>query len=143
MADAASTIHVDIVSAEGEIFSGPARMVFAPGTQGELGIAPRHAPLLTMLKAGEVRVQPVEGEEQAFYVGGGLLEVQPRKITVLADTAARAKDLDEAAALAAKQRAEEALRDSSDKISQAEALAELARAAAQLKLIERLRKIRG
>lgn len=143
MADAPSTIHVDIVSAEGEIFSGPATMVFAPGTQGELGIAPRHAPLLTLLKAGEVRVQPVEGDEQAFYVGGGLLEVQPRKITVLADTAARAKDLDEAAAIAAKQRAEEALRDSSDKISQAEALAELARAAAQLKLIERLRKVRG
>ena len=90
-----------------------------------------------------MRVQPVEGDEQAFYVGGGLLEVQPRKVTVLADTAARAKDLDEAAALAAKQRAEEALRDSADKISQAEALAELARAAAQLKLIERLRKIRG
>ena len=143
MADAANTIHVDIVSAEGEIFSGPAKMVFAPGSQGELGIAPRHAPLLTLLKAGEVRVQPPEGDEQAFYVGGGLLEVQPRKITVLADTAARARDLDEAAALAAKQRAEEALRDSSDKISQAEALAELARAAAQLKLIERLRKIRG
>jgi len=143
MAEPANTIHVDIVSAEGEIFSGPAKMVFAPGTQGELGIAPRHAPLLTLLKAGEVRVQPVEGDEQAFYVGGGLLEVQPRKITVLADTAARAKDLDEAAAIAAKQRAEEALRDSSDKISQAEALAELARAAAQLKLIERLRKVRG
>ena len=139
----ANTIHLDIVSAEGEIFSGPAKMVFAPGSQGELGIAPRHAPLLTLLRAGEVRVQPPEGDEQAFYVGGGVLEVQPRKITVLADTAARAKDLDEAAALAAKQRAEEALKDSSDKISQAEALAELARAAAQLKLIERLRKVRG
>ena len=143
MAEAQNTIHVDIGSAEGEIFSGPAKMVFAPGSQGELGIAPRHAPLLTLLRAGEVRVQPPEGDEQAFYVGGGVLEVQPRKITVLADTAARAKDLDEAAALAAKQRAEEALKDSSDKISQAEALAELARAAAQLKLIERLRKVRG
>lgn len=143
MAEAQQTIHVDIVSAEGEIFSGPAKMVFAPGSQGELGIAPRHAPLLTLLKAGEVRVQPLEGEEQAFYVGGGVLEVQPRKVTVLADTAARAKDLDEAAALAAKQRAEEALREKVDKIDQAEALAELARAAAQLKLIERLRKIRG
>ena len=118
-------------------------MVFAPGSQGELGIAPRHAPLLTLLKAGEVRVQPPEGDEQAFFVGGGLLEVQPRKVTVLADTALRAKDLDEAAALAAKQRAEEALKEKVDKISQAEALAELARAAAQLKLIERLRKIRG
>ena len=143
MAEPEHTIHVDIVSAEGEIFSGPAKMVFAPGSQGELGIAPRHAPLLTLLKAGEVRVQPLDGDEQAFYVGGGVLEVQPRKVTVLADTAARAKDLDEAAALAAKQRAEEALRDSSDKITQAEALAELARVAAQLKLIERLRKIRG
>jgi F-type H+-transporting ATPase subunit epsilon len=143
MAEAQHTIHVDIVSAEGEIFSGPATMVFAPGSQGELGIAPRHAPLLTLLKAGEVRVQPPEGGEQAFFVGGGVLEVQPRKVTVLADTALRAKDLDESAALAAKQRAEEALKDNKDKISQAEALAELARAAAQLKLIERLRKIRG
>ena len=144
MADTISnTIHVDIVSAEGEIFSGAAKMVFAPGTQGELGIAPRHAPLLTLLKAGEVRVQPPEGEEQAFYVGGGVLEVQPRSVTVLADTALRAKDLDESAALAAKQRAEEMLREKVDKIEQAEAFAELARAAAQLKLIERLRKVRG
>ena len=143
MAEQAHTIHVDIVSAEGEIFSGSARMVFAPASQGEIGIAPRHAPLLTLLKAGEVRVQTLEGEEQFFYVGGGAIEVQPNKVTVLADTAARAKDLDEAAALAAKQRAEEALKDKVSHISQAEALAELARAAAQLKIIERLRKIRG
>src|SRR5688500_9475622 len=144
MADAAPhTIHVDIVSAEGEIFSGSAKMVFALGSQGELGIAPRHAPLLTLLKAGEVRVQPVEGDEQAFFVGGGVLEVQPRKVTVLADTALRAKDLDEAAALAAKQRAEDALKDKVGQIEQAEALAELARAAAQLKVLERLRKVRG
>jgi F-type H+-transporting ATPase subunit epsilon len=136
------TIQVDIVSAEGEIFSGPATMVFAPGTVGDLGIAPRHAPLLTLLKPGEVRVQTAEGSEQQFFVGGGALEVQPNKVTVLADTAIRAKDLDEQAALAAKQRAEEALRDKVDKISQAEALAELARAAAQLKLIQRLRKTR-
>jgi F-type H+-transporting ATPase subunit epsilon len=136
------TIQVDIVSAEGEIFSGPATMVFAPGTVGDLGIAPRHAPLLTLLKPGEVRVQTAEGSEQHFFVGGGALEVQPNKVTVLADTAIRAKDLDEQAALAAKQRAEEALRDKVDKISQAEALAELARAAAQLKLIQRLRKTR-
>lgn len=139
----AETIHVDIVSAEGEIFSGPARMVFAPASQGELGIAPRHAPLLTLLKAGEVRVQTPEGEEQFFFVGGGALEVQPRRVTVLADTALRAKDLDEAAAIAAKQRAEEALRDKVGQIEQAEALAELARAAAQLKVIERLRKLRS
>ena len=137
------TIHVDIVSAEGEIFSGPAVMVFAPASEGELGIAPRHAPLLTLLKAGEVRVQTPEGEQQSFYVGGGALEVQPARVTVLADTAARAHDLDEAAALAARQRAEEALAGKIDKLEQAEALAELARAAAQLKLIERLRKIRG
>jgi len=139
----AESIHVDIVSAEGEIFSGAAKMVFLPAAEGELGIAPRHAPLLALLKAGEVRVQPPEGAEQSFYVGGGALEVQPNKVTVLADTAARAADLDEAAALAARQRAEEALAGKIDKIEQAEALAELARAAAQLKLIQRLRKIRG
>jgi F-type H+-transporting ATPase subunit epsilon len=137
------TIQLEIVSAEGEIFSGPARMVFLPGSEGDLGITPRHAPLLTLLKPGEVRVQPPEGEEQSFYVGGGALEVQPKKITVLADTAARARDLDEAAALAAQQRAEEALAGKSDQISQAEALSELARAAAQLRMIQRLRKVRG
>jgi F-type H+-transporting ATPase subunit epsilon len=100
------TIHVDIVSAEGEIFSGPARMVFLPGSEGELGVMPRHAPLLTLLKPGEVRVQQPEGEELSFYVGGGALEIQPKRVTVLADTAARAKDLDEASAVAARQRAE-------------------------------------
>jgi len=138
-----ATIHVDIVSAEGEIFSGPAKMVFVPASEGELGIAPRHAPLLSLLKAGEVRVQPAEGPEQFFFVGGGALEIQPKKVTVLADTALRAKDVDEAAAIAAKQRAEEALKGKIDKLEQAEALAELARAAAQLKMIERLRKVRG
>jgi F-type H+-transporting ATPase subunit epsilon len=137
------TIHVDIVSAEGEIFSGPAKMVFAPASQGDVGITPRHAPLLTLLKAGEVRVQTPEGEEQVFFVGGGALEVQPRQVTVLADTALRAKDIDEAAALAAKQRAEEALKDRASHITQAEALAELARAAAQLKVLARLRKRRS
>ncbi|HET7756755.1 MAG TPA: F0F1 ATP synthase subunit epsilon [Steroidobacteraceae bacterium] len=139
----APTIHVDIVSAEGEIFSGPATMVFAPASQGDIGVMPRHAPLLTLLKAGEVRVQTPDGQEQHFFVGGGALEVQPTRVTVLADTAMRAKDIDEAAALAAKQRAEEALRDKVAHITQAEALAELARAAAQLKLLERLRKLRG
>ena len=137
------TIHVDIVSAEGEIFSGPAKMLFAPASEGELGIAPRHAPLLTLLKAGEVRVQTPDGAEQSFFVGGGALEVQPKKVTVLADTALRAKDLDEAAALAAKQRAEEALKGKVDKLSEAEALAELARATVQLKLIQKLRKVRS
>jgi F-type H+-transporting ATPase subunit epsilon len=138
----AHTIHVDIVSAEGQIFSGEASMVFVPGSQGELGIAPRHAPLLTTLKAGEVRVQSEGAEEQSFYVGGGSLEVQPNRVTVLADTAARAKDLDEAAALAAKQRAEDAVRQRTDKMDIAEAQAELARAVAQLRAIERLRKKR-
>ena len=138
----ANTIHVDIVSAEGQIFSGEASMVFVPGSQGELGIAPRHAPLLTTLKAGEVRVQSEGAEEQSFYVGGGSLEVQPNRVTVLADTAARARDLDEAAALAAKQRAEDAVRERSDKVDIAEAQAELARAMAQLRAIERLRKKR-
>jgi F-type H+-transporting ATPase subunit epsilon len=138
----ASTIHVDIVSAEGQIFSGEASMVFVPGSQGELGIAPRHAPLLTTLKAGEVRVQSEGVEEQSFYVGGGSLEIQPNLVTVLADTAARARDLDEAAALAAKQRAEDAVRERTDKLDIAEAQAELARAVAQLRAIERLRKKR-
>jgi len=139
----ADTINVDVVSAEGEIFSGPAKMVFVPASEGDIGIAPRHAPLLTLLRAGEVRVQTPEGGEHLIYVDDGVLEIQPKKITVLADTALRAKDIDEAAAIAAKQRAEEALKDKVDAISQAEALAELARAAAQLKLIEKLRKLKG
>jgi F-type H+-transporting ATPase subunit epsilon len=135
-----ATIHVDIVSAEGEIFSGAATMVFAPGADGELGIAPRHAPLLTLLKAGEVRVQTQDGAEQHFFVGGGALEVQPSRVTVLADTALRAKDLDENAALAAKQRAEEMLAKATDKIEHAEAMKDIVRMAEQLKMIERLRK---
>ena len=142
MAEAA-TIHVDNVSAEGEIFSGDAAVVFAPAKEGDLGIYPRHAPLLSLLKAGEVRVQTPDGEDHFFFVGGGALEVQPHKVTVLADTALRAKDIDEAAALAAKQRAEAALLDKSDRISMAEAQAELARAIAQLKVLQHLRKLRG
>jgi F-type H+-transporting ATPase subunit epsilon len=138
----ANTIHVDIVSPEGQLFAGDANMVFAPASQGEIGIAPRHAPLLTTLKAGEVRVQIEGQEEQSFYVGGGALEIQPHLVSILADTAARAHDLDEAAALAAKQRAEEAVRGRTDKIDIAEATAELARAMAQLRAIERLRKKR-
>ena len=140
----AGTIQVDIVSAEGEIYSGQAQMVYLPAAEGEIGVAPRHAPLLALLKAGEVRVQlPDGGAELSFYVGGGALEVQPTRVTVLADTAARAHDLDEAAALAARQRAEEALAAKVDRIELAEAQAELVRAAAQLKLIQKLRKIRG
>jgi F-type H+-transporting ATPase subunit epsilon len=138
----ASTIHVDIVSAEGEIFAGPAEMVFVPAQEGELGITPRHAPLLTLLKAGEVRVKTAEGE-QSVFVGGGALEIQPNRVTILADTAIRAHDLDEAAALAAKQRAEEALAGKVDKMEQAEAMAELSRIAEQLRIIQKMRKTRG
>jgi F-type H+-transporting ATPase subunit epsilon len=138
----ANTIHVDIVSPEGQLFAGEANMVFVPASEGEIGVAPRHAPLLTTLRAGEVRVQVEGHEEQAFYVGGGALEIQPHLVSILADTAVRAHDLDEAAALEAKQRAEEAVRGRADKIDIAEATAELARAMAQLRAIERLRKKR-
>jgi F-type H+-transporting ATPase subunit epsilon len=138
-----ATIHVDIVSAEGEIFSGEASMVFAPAVMGEIGIAPRHAPLLTNINAGEVRVQTPDGGEQHFYVSGGAMEIQPHLVTVLADTAIRAKDLDEAAALEAKQRAEEALLGAKDAVSAAQAQAELIQAAAQARLIEKLRKPKG
>ena len=117
-------------------------MVFAPGVEGEIGVAPRHAPLLTALTAGVVRVQTEGHEEQSFYVGGGALEVQPNKVSVLADTATRARDLDEAAAQAAKQRAEEAMRGRTDTLDMAQAQAELARAMAQLRAIENLRKKR-
>jgi F-type H+-transporting ATPase subunit epsilon len=138
----AKTIHVDIVSAEGEIYAGEAEMVFVPASEGELGITPRHAPLLSLIKAGEVRIKNGD-TEQSIYVGGGALEIQPNKVTILADTALRAKDLDEASALEAKRRAEEALSTHTDKIDQARALSELAQAAAQLKMLEKLRKIRG
>jgi F-type H+-transporting ATPase subunit epsilon len=138
-----STIQVDIVSAEGEIFAGPAAMVFLPASEGDIGVAPRHAPLLTLLKAGEVRVKTPEGEELSFFVGGGVLEIQPQRVTVLADTAARAKDLDEAAANSARQRAEEVLAGQVDKLTQAQALGELQRAIAQLKMIQKLRNPRG
>ena len=138
----ASTIHVDIVSPEGQMFSGGATMVFAPGIEGEIGVAPRHAPLLTTLTAGVVRVQTEGHDEQTFYVGGGVLEIQPHAVSVLADSAARARDLDEAAAQAAKARAEEAMRGKVDRIDVAEAQAELARAMAQLRAIENLRKKR-
>jgi F-type H+-transporting ATPase subunit epsilon len=135
----APTIHLDIVSAEAEIFSGSAEMVFAPAVMGEIGILPRHAPLITRLKPGEVRVRN-DGEEQSFYVSGGMLEIQPHVVTVLSDTALRAKDLDEASALQAKQRAEDALRDRQSDTDLAQASAELAEAMAQLQAIHRLRK---
>jgi F-type H+-transporting ATPase subunit epsilon len=139
----AMTVHVDIVSAEAAIFSGLATMVFAPGVMGELGIMPRHAPLLTKIKPGEVRIVTDEGNEEFFYVSGGMLEVQPHVVTILADTAARAKDLDEAAAQAAKERAEQALKDQKGEMDLAEAEAQLAEAIAQIKAIQSLRKKTG
>ena len=135
------TIHVDIVSAEASIFSGLAEMVFAPGELGELGIAPRHAPLVTRLKPGEVRVNTGKVELD-FFISGGIIEIQPHLVTVLADTAVRADDLDEAKALAAKKQAEEVLANKTSDIDFAKAQAELAEAAAQLQAISRLRKTR-
>ena len=136
----AMTLHVDIVSAEAEIFSGTATMVFAPAEMGEVGIAPRHAPLVTRLKPGEVRVQTQEGDELSFFVSGGLLEVQPHIITVLSDTAIRAADLDEAQALEARDRAEKMLADKTADIDYAEAQSELAQSMAQLAAIKKLRQ---
>ena len=134
------TIRVDIVSAEAEIFSGDATMVVATGELGELGITPRHAPLITRLKPGHVDVLLDGGERQQFYVSGGILEVQPQVVTVLADTAARASELDEAAALRARKEAEDALANRTDAMEIAEAQAKLAEAMAQLQALERLRK---
>jgi len=137
------TVHVDIVSAEKEIFSGLAEMVFAPAELGEVGISPRHAPLITKLNAGEVRVKVSDTESYPFFISGGLLEVQPHLVTILADTAIRAKDIDEAAVLDAKAKAEEALTDKSGKIDYATAQAELAQAVMQLRTLDRLRKRGG
>ena len=135
-----STIRCDIVSAEEEIFHGTAQMVVATGELGELGIAPRHAPLITRLKPGQVRVILEYGDEQFFYVSGGILEVQPQVVTVLADTAIRAKDLDEASAKQAKDEAERAIANRGDAMEIAEAQAKLVQATAQLQALERLRK---
>jgi len=136
----AITFHVDIVSAEAEIFSGTANMVFAPAEMGEVGIAPRHTPLLTRLKAGEVRVQMEGQEEQFFYVSGGMLEIQPHVVTVLADTAMRAADIDEVAAQKVKARAEKAMIDKKSDFDYAKAQAELAEAVAQLRAIQHIRE---
>jgi len=135
----AMTIHVDVVSAEKEIYSGLVEAVFATATMGEIGIYPRHTPLLTSLKAGEVRVL-VNGQEEQFYVSGGMLEVQPHVVTVLADTAMRADDVDEAAAIAAKEAAEKSLAESAEKLDYAEVQAQLAEASAQLRVVQRARK---
>ncbi|MEQ1637634.1 MAG: F0F1 ATP synthase subunit epsilon [Methylococcales bacterium] len=137
------TIHVDIVSAEAQLFSGLAEMVFAPAELGEVGIAPRHAPFISKLNPGEVRVKVSSTESPSFFVSGGMLEVQPHRVTVLADTAVRAKDIDEAAALEAKMKAEEALKDKSNKIDYATAQSQLTVALMQLRTLERLRKRGG
>jgi F-type H+-transporting ATPase subunit epsilon len=134
------TIRCDIVSAHEEIYSGEAAMIFATGTVGELGISPRHAPLITQLKPGPVRVLQPDGEEAFFFVGGGILEVQPHIVTVLADTAVRADDLDAAAAVRAKEEAERELQDRTGELEVAEAQAKLVEAIAQLQALERLRK---
>ena len=134
-----ATIHVDIVSAEGEIHSGDAKMVYAPARMGEVGIAPRHAPLLTALKPGEVRVEDTEGKEHFFYITGGMLEVQPHLVTVLADTALRGDELDEAAALKAQQQAEEVLRGVSGATDLTRAQMELEEARARYRAAQKLK----
>ena len=139
----AMTIHVDIVSAEQSIFSGAAEMVFAPALRGEVGIAPRHAPLLSPLKPGVVRVQLAGGGEESFYVSGGILEVQPHVVTVLSDTALRGEDIDEQAATEAMHRAEQAIKGEKTELSYTEAHAQLAEALAQLQMIQQMKKLRG
>jgi F-type H+-transporting ATPase subunit epsilon len=138
---ASATIHVDVVSAEESIFSGEAEFVVLPGEAGELGIYPRHTPLITRIRAGTVRIKPADGgEEQLIFVAGGILEVQPKVITVLADTAIRGKDLDEAKAVEALKRAEDAMRNAKDKQEVATLQAEFAMQAAQVAAIRKLRK---
>jgi len=138
----AMTMHLDIVSAEAEIFSGTCEIVVAPAATGEVGIYPRHTQLMSPLKAGEVKVTKQGGEEETFYVSGGILEVQPHTVTVLSDTCVRAHDLDEAAAIEAKQEAEASLSDQEGKQDIAEAQAKLAEAVAQLQMIDKMRKSR-
>ena len=136
-------MQVDIVSAEKEIFSGSAEMVFAPAIQGEIGIAPGHTPLLTLLGPGEIRVKTSEEEEVSFYVSGGMIEVQPQMVTVLSDTAARTEDLDEASVKKARAAVEKALEDRGDAMDYAKARAQLAETAAQMRAIQRLRRRSG
>ena len=139
----ANTLHIDVVSAEESIYSGEAEFVVLPGEAGELGIYPRHTPLITRIRPGEVRIKPAGGGEEALiFVAGGILEVQPKVVTVLADTAIRGHDLDEAKALEAKKQAEEAMQSRTSKLEIAKAQAELAAAIAQLQAIQKLRKKR-
>ena len=138
----AMTLRVDIVSAEKSLYSGEAEFVIAPGERSELGIYPRHAPLLTTLNPGSVRIKvPNQAEEEVVYVSGGILEVQPHVVTILSDSAVRGADLDEAKALEAMRAAEEAMKDKAASIDYAQAQAELAQAVAQLAAIKKLRKI--
>ncbi len=139
----AMTMKLNIVSAEKEIFSNLAEMVIAPGEMGDLGIMPQHSQLLSTLKAGEVIITEQGGNQESVYISGGLLEVQPHVVTILSDTALRAKDLDEHSAKEAKERAEEILKDQDSEMNFAKAEAQLAEAIAQLKLIEKLRKKKG
>lgn len=137
----AMTIHVDVVSAEQSIFSGVAEFVVVPAEMGEVGIYPRHAPLITRIKPGSLRIKlPDQEEEELIYVSGGMLEVQPSVVTVLSDTAIRGKDLDEEKALEAKRQAEEAMKDRASAMDYAKAQAELAEAVAQIQAIQKLRK---
>lgn len=137
----ASTVHIDVVSAEASIFSGETEFIVAPASGGEVGIYPNHAPMITTVKPGALRIKLADqAEEQLIFISGGILEVQPGVITVLADTAIRGRDLDEAKAIAAKEAAEEALRHKTSEIDYAKAQAELAEAVAQIQAIERLRK---
>ena len=138
----AMTIHVNIVSAEQEIYSGTVTQVFAPAEMGEVGIFPRHAPMLSTLKAGVVRLISQEGEEQSFYVSGGILEIQPHIVTILSDTALRAADIDESAALQAKARAEAAIKDKASDMDYAKAKSELIEAVAQIEALKNIRKKR-
>ncbi|HSH54158.1 MAG TPA: F0F1 ATP synthase subunit epsilon [Methylotenera sp.] len=137
----ANTVHIDVVSAEASIFSGEAEFVVAPASAGEVGIYPNHAPMITTIKAGALRIkQSNEAEETLIFISGGILEVQPGVITVLADTAVRGHDLDEAKAIAAKLAAEEAMKNRGSDVDYAKAQAELSEALAQIQAIERLRK---
>lgn len=137
----AHTIHVDVVSAEEAIYSGEAEFVVLPGEEGELGIYPRHTPLITRIQPGTVRIQPADGgEEELIFVAGGILEVQPNLVTVLADTAIRGQDLDEAKAVEAQKLAQEHLADRNGKMEYAKAVAELAEASAQIAAIRKLRQ---
>ncbi|RTL42877.1 MAG: F0F1 ATP synthase subunit epsilon [Burkholderiales bacterium] len=135
-----ATLHVDVVSAEEQIFSGEAKFVALPGESGELGILPKHTPLITRIKPGAVRIERPDGSEEFVFVAGGILEVQPNRVTVLADTAIRGKDLDEAKAVEAKKQAEEALRNAKDKIDQAAIQSELAIQAAQIAALRKFLK---